>query len=233
MTTPIEDTTVVSPDEPVDDTTPQQPIPDPAPTTPVEPPAPAGPPDGYVEQARFTGAIQKIEELTVANRDQATRLDTQTSELELLKLTASSKDQETTIVVGERDKLLNASADEVRALNTEVTTLRAYKRKVEMAKKMGRPELINTLHIIPDMEDDEALQAVMTDILGFRDTGVEQRERELTSGIIPSTTHIEAVDVKPTTDEGWKRYVNSFPTGSKERAAALEEQGDWMYPKPE
>lgn len=235
MTDPIEPNTDVSPVEPIEQeptVTPQPPDPEPVTTPPAVPQVPDGPPDGFVEQARFTGAIQKIEELTISNRTQATALEAKSSELEQLKSQASTKAQETNIVVGERDKLLNASAEEVRTLNTEAIKLRAYQRKVEMAKKIGRPELINVLDIVPDMEDNEALETVMRDIIGFRDSGIEQREKELTSGIVPNAPRLESVPSKPTTEEGWKSYVDSFQVGSDARAVALNEHGDWMFAKP-
>jgi hypothetical protein len=98
-----------------------------------------------------------------------------------------------------------------------------------MAIEMKRPEVIMALHIIPDMDNEEALRAVIEDVLGFRDEGALQRERELTSGIIPHNPVLPDTPSEPTTVEGWQRHVDSFPLGSEERAAAITKQGDFLF----
>jgi hypothetical protein len=201
------------------------------PVVPTTPPAPQGPPDGFVEVSRFAGATKKIEELMIANRDAEGQLLAAKEQIASLQLSVDGKSREADIVVGERDKLLSSQAEELASLRTENAKLRAYQRKVEMAKGLGKPELINVLHIIPDMEDDEALKAVMTDVIGFRQEGVQQREHELTTGIIPVTPSFDDVESTPTTAEGWDRLIDSFPLGSRERAKALEDKGDWLFKK--
>ncbi|HEY45699.1 MAG TPA: hypothetical protein G4O14_02810 [Anaerolineae bacterium] len=215
----------------------QQITPDPAPAEPVVAPpvtpAPATPPagstpDGFVEKGRFDGAIRKIEELTIASRSHAEELKAKDLEIERLTASLSSKDIEKTVAVGERDKNLETALTENQALLTEVQQLRAYKMKVETAREMGRPELIQILDKIPDLADAEVLKSVMADFVKFREDGIKERETALLSGITPPAPPIHNAPEKPTTGEGWSAYVNKFPIGSKERQAAFDEWGDWQ-----
>lgn len=225
----------VTPVEPVEITPPQQDPPDLDTTPPVEP-APvvdpiAGEPDGFVKLERFTGAIQKIDELTTSLSALKVNIATLTSDKEQLTLQLQSKGQEQDIVVGERDRMLSTQVEELASLKAEIVPLRAYKRKVEMAIELKRPEVIMALHIIPDMDSDEALRGVILDVLGFRDEGALQRERELTSGVIPHTPIVDDVPTDPTTVEGWERKVASLQPGSEERAEAVRKQGDFLFKK--
>ena len=236
MTTPIEEP-VVTPVEPVEDPieTPPQPVtPEPEPTPPVKPVAPvAGSSEYEVMQNRLTGAFQKLEQLTTDIQAHVANAAIQTSTIEQLELQLQTRGTETDIVVGERDKLLGSQAEELIALRTEVKDLKAFKRKVDMVIELDRPELVKALHIVPNMDNDVALKAAMTDVLGFRDEGALQRERELTSGVVDHSQSIEVVSETPTTVEGWDRVINSHPIGSPERAKALTDKGDWMFKGPQ
>lgn len=236
MTTSIEEP-VVTPVEPVEDPieTPPQPVtPEPEPTPPVEPVAPvAGSSEYEVMANRLTGAFKKIEKLTIDNQAHVANAATQTSDIEQLKLQLQTRGTETDIVVGERDKLLTSQSEELIALRAENVDLKAFKRKVDMVIELDRPELVKALHIVPNMDNDEALRAAMTDVLGFRDEGALQRERELTSGIVDHSQSIEVVSDKPTTTEGWDKLIESHPLGSPKRAQALKEKGDWIFGGPD
>lgn len=206
--------------------------------TPPAPPAPPEPstpivPDGYVDQTRFTGAMQKIEALTVANRELTDKLALSVSEVERMTVLLAEKDIEKTVAVGERDKRLETLVTEGTTTNLELEQLRAYKRKVEMAKTLGKPELIQMLDIIPDTQDEEVLKTVMTDIVGFADHQVQAREAQLLSGITPPVSPVDNTTVAPSTTEGWERHVNSLEPGSKEHKIASDQWGDWVMANPE
>lgn len=212
----------------------QLPPPDPAltpPVVPVEPtpviPPTSKPPDGNWE-ARFKGSVLKVEELTIATRDLTGQLQAKSSEIEQLKAELAKKDVEKTVAVSERDKNLQVSLTESAAKDTELASLRAYKLKVETAREMGHPELVTILGSIPDMTDPEVLKAVMGDFVQFRESGIQDREKALLSGLTPSVTPIINAPVTPTTKEGWEQYINTFPLGSKERSAASDSWYDWL-----
>lgn len=218
----------------------EQIIPDPAQTPPVETPPvtppvtpPAAPSPGEVtDEKRLGGAILKIEELTIAKRALEADLATKSSEIEQLNVQLGTKDIERTVAVGERDKNLETILTEKQALDTEVLALRAYKMKVAMAQKLGAPELITLIDRIPDMQDEEALETVMTDFLSFRQAGIKERETVLLAGVTPPAPPIQNVPAKPTTGDGWKALVASLPLGSKERDQALTDWGDWLQTQP-
>jgi vacuolar-type H+-ATPase subunit I/STV1 len=160
-------------------------------TPPAQPPpaepvtTPSGPPDGFIEIARYNGLVKKVETLTLANRELEAQITGKTSEIEQLNSQIALKDTEKTVAVNERDKQLETSMTENQSLQAELKELRGLKLKLEVAKDLNRPELVNILDRLPNLEDKEALTTVAEDFLGFADDLVQQREEQLTSGITP------------------------------------------------
>lgn len=200
----------------------QQPPATPTPTPSGEPPA------GYVEKARFDGLVRKVEELTLSNRRLTEELTGKTSEVEQLKGDLQIKDTEKTVAVGERDKALQSTVEEKAALQAELKELRALQLKLEVAKELKRPELVQILDRLPNLEDKEALTVVAQDMLGFADTLVQEREKQLTSGITPPIGSVSSSPPTPSTPQGWENHINSLDLGTPERAKAMNDYGDWL-----
>ncbi|MGW8179461.1 MAG: hypothetical protein ACWGQW_11985 [bacterium] len=210
----------------------------PAQTTPAQqPPAnpqstPVGdPPAGFVEKARFDGLVRKVEELTLTNRSLQEQLTAKSSEVEQLKGDLQVKDTEKTVAVGERDKSLQTSMEENQRLQAEVSNLQAMKLKLEVAKELKRPELVNILDTLPNLTDKEALKTVAQDMLRFADDLVVQREKQLTSGITPEISSVSAEAALPSTPQSWENHINALPLGSPERKKAMDDYGDWLETK--
>lgn len=184
-------------------------------------------PPGYIEQARFTGAVQTIEKLTTEKRTFEGQLAAKTSELEQLRTQLATKDIETTVAVSERDKNLQTIVQEKAALEAEHTKAKAQLLKVEVAKELGKPELLLILGSIPDMTDKEALTTVMSDFVRFREDGVKERESQLLAGVTPPLSSVTVAPEWPVNSEGWQKLLNSLPLGSPERAKAFTAYGDW------
>lgn len=200
----------------------QQPPANPTPTPSGEPPA------GYIEKARFDGLVRKVEELTLSNRALNEQLTTKSSEVEQLRGDLQIKDTEKTVAVGERDKALQTSMEENQSLQAELKELRALKLKLEVAKELKRPELVQILDRLPNLEDKEALEVVAKDMLGFADTLVQEREKQLTSGITPPIGNVSAGPATPSTPQAWENHINSLDLGTPERAKAMNDYGDWL-----
>jgi len=208
---------------------------DPAPVTtpPATPPSNPTPPadnvpDGFVKQERFSGAIKKIEELTLANRGLNEQLTAKTSEMEQLNAQLASKDIEKTVAVGERDKNLEVALKKNADMEKELASLRAFKMKVETARELGHPELIGILDRIPAMEDADVLKDVMSDFVNFRESGIKEREQALLSGYTPPTPSVQPTDEAPQSNKEWEKHVNSLPVGSKDRQEAFDKWFDWQ-----
>lgn len=201
----------------------QQAPPPPAPTVP------AAPPEGFVEQARFSGAIKKIEELTIAARGHEAQLAEKVSENERLTAQLGTRDVEKTIAVGERDKLLETATTEKIALERELATARANLLKLKVIKDLGHPELIQIMDTIPSMVDEEALRTVIKDFAGFTQAQVTAREKELLSGQVPPASAIVSTDPAPTSDDAWQAKINTLPAGSPERAKAFDDWYAWQH----
>jgi hypothetical protein len=202
------------------------------PAAPVQqstPTYPAPPPAGFVEQARFTGAIQTIEKLTLEKRDLDAKFAQLTSENERLKGEAVQGDTERTIAVGERDKQLQTLVEQDKAKDNELAELRALKLKMEVAKEIGKPDLIKIADRIPSISDREVLKTVMSDIAGFADDAVRAREKELLAGITPGISGVQPVrSVSPANEKEWTAHINSLPLGTTERAKAFDDYYEWL-----
>lgn len=208
----------------------QQSDPNPAATppasTPTGPNVPAGISPGNWE-ARYKGAVAKIEELTLANRNLQTQQQVQASEIERLNTALATKDVEKTVAVGERDKNLENVLTRNQELEVELTQLRAYKLKVETARELGHPELVHILGSIPDIGDAEVLKGVMTDFIKFRQDGIKEREAVLLSGYTPPVPNVQTTQTLPTTAKGWESHLDQLPLGSPERQKAFDQYFEW------
>lgn len=203
-------------------------------TPPVQPP-PAEPvttppvaPDGFIEQTRYNGLVRKVEELTLTNRELTSQLTAKSSETEQLTGQLAVKDTEKTVAVNERDKALETSMTENQGLQAELTELRALKLKLEVAKELNRPELVQILDQLPNLTDKEALVIVANDFLGFADGMVKEREEQLTSGITPPIGSVSTTPATPSTPQAWETHINSQILGTPERDKAMNDYGDWL-----
>jgi hypothetical protein len=201
-------------------------------TAPVQQSAvPANPPAGFIEQARYTGVVQAVEKLTLDGRSKDTQIAQLTSEIERLKGEAVVKDTEKTIAVGERDKQLQTLVEHNKSTDAEIADLRALKLKMEVAKELGKPELIKIADRIPNLTDREVLKTVMSDIAGFADEAVREREKQLMAGITPTIPSIATTAVAPGSEKDWDSHINSLPLGSKERTQAYDRYYEWITTK--
>lgn len=207
---------------------------DPAPAQQADPAPASTPPAPRAEdyKPRYDGAVRKIEELTTSRRDLEAQLTAKTSELEQLRSQLATSQVEKEVAVGERDKNLQTVVQEKAALEAEIAKAKSDLLKVQVAREMGHPELIQIMDTIPSMTDPEALKTVMGDLLRFRNDGVKQREQELLAGTSPAQPPTAPVKETPSTVEGWQAHINSLPLGSPERAKALDAWGDWTMKQP-
>jgi hypothetical protein len=189
-------------------------------------------PAGFIEQKRFTGAIQKIQTLTEELRAKDQEAAALNSQIEQLKQQQAVKDAEVQAGYGERDKKLEAALKEKQEIATQASQLQGKLRKIDMAKEMGHPELVSIIDTIPTYEDDELQKKAIEDIIRFTDERVKAREESLLAGITPSVSSTPSPgDSKPATSEGWKALIDAEPTPSK-RQALQDEWWDWLQKNP-
>jgi hypothetical protein len=178
-------------------------------------------------EARYKGAVRKIEELTLGNRDLTAQLAAKASEIEQLKVQLSTKDVEKTVAVSERDTKLEQFIKESADLQSKLKELAAFQAKVKMAQEINRPELIKIIDRIPAVEDPQVLKGIMEDFTRFADDLVKEREKQIFSGVLPPIGPGSAPQ-KPTSSASWEKHINTLPLGSKERAAAMDEYYDFL-----
>jgi hypothetical protein len=189
-------------------------------------------PTGYVEQARFTGMVQKVEQLTLANRGLTDQLALKSSEIEQLKAQLSLKDTEKTVAISERDKQLQSAVQTASAAEAELNTLRALKLKVETAKKLNRPDLLRIIDSIPNLTDGEALETVLKEFAGFADAAATEREKQLLAGSTPGSSSLQTkIASTPANEADWNRHIESLPLGSAERSKAWDDYYKFLESK--
>jgi hypothetical protein len=186
------------------------------------------PPAGEDYKKRFDGAILKIQELTLSRRDVDAELAKKVSEIEQLQAQLGLKDIEKTAAVGERDKQLQDAITVRQQQESELKQLRGLSLKIKIAKRLNRPDLLKIVDRIPDLEDEAVLETVMKDFAGFADDAALAREKQLMAGVTPAVGAGATAPNQPSTPEAWQENINNLPLGSKERAKALNDYGDWL-----
>jgi hypothetical protein len=177
-------------------------------------------------KARYDGLVRKVEQLTLANRDLVTQLDTRASETEQFRSQLSIKDVEKLAAVGERDKKIAELFTAQTSQNSELNELKSLKLKIDVINKMGRPDLLRIADKLPAMTDPEAMQAIFADMASFADAAADGRERQLKSGMTLSPSGPQKTQVAMASHEAWNKHIDSLPLGT-EREKARDEYWTW------
>jgi hypothetical protein len=213
-------------------TTPEIPAVQPAPVTP----APTTPEINWEE--RYKGQVRATQLAVESKKSLEEQLLTQASTSEQLKAKLDLGAQEKTVAVGERDKqlevllksnqTLEAEMSRLKSLESKLKVANKLESKLKVANKLGRPELMQLVDHIPNLEDEEVLETVMKDFADFADQQVKVREDQLMSGLSPSAVQPSATPTTPQTAQDWERALMAQPDGPKEKAALLNDYGDWL-----
>jgi chromosome segregation ATPase len=181
-------------------------------------------------EARYRGASTVINRVTAEKDALQVKLDAALAEIEQLKAQTGLKDTEKTVAVGERDKQIQELLQAKSALETENTQLKALSLKVKVAKKLGRPELIEVADTIPNVTDEAALETLMASVADWGSKLVKAREEQLLSGVTPPAGSIQAAPAAPASSEEWQKKINSTPFGP-EREKLMNDWWAWEAAK--
>lgn len=200
-------------------------------TTPPVEPTPPDPSEPMVETKRFTGAIQKIQTLTEELRGKDQELAALNTQIEHDKMQQAVKAAETQAGYSERDKQLETALLEKKTIESDTATLKSKLDKIEIAKELGHPELISIIDTIPTFEDPALQKAAMEDILGFADTQVKEREKNLLAGITPAVTPTVPGNVTPASNEAWESTIAAEVDDAK-RQKLFDDWWEWRQANP-
>lgn len=195
-----------SPEEPVNTVPPTQPT----------------PPQQVDWEARYKGAVPKIEQLTLSKRELEAKLEQMSSQLEQLNAQLGQRDVEKDVAVGEWQKKYTQTLEEKQQSEAELAQLRAMKAKMDTAKELGLTNLMPVIDHIPYSGDPEVLKTIMKDFANWGQGMVKEREAQLLTGVTPPTVPVDNTPPAPATHEAWKELVSSLPFGSKEREQAMQ-----------
>lgn len=177
-------------------------------------------------KARFDGAVRKMDAQAAQIKDLLSQLDAKTSEAEQLRVQLGVKDAEKTSAISERDKQLQSTITSKTQLEQELSDLRGFKLKVDVAKELGQPGLLKIIDKLPNMTDREALKSVLSDFANFASEAALEREKQLLAGGTPSLGQ-NTKTASPSSDKEWEAHINSLPLGSREREIAFDKYWDW------
>jgi chromosome segregation ATPase len=183
---------------------------------------------GYVPEARLTGALQKINELTLTIKSLNDQLKAANTRVGELQAQAQSKETEWSTKVGESSQALQGVTGERDNLKAENARLQAELEKAKMVGEMGHYNLLPILDQIPSDTDPEKQKANITRMAKWADDMLAQREQALTTGQTntttqPNTTVTGGGETTPKTPKQWETYIESLPYGSPERTAAWDQ----------
>jgi hypothetical protein len=208
--------------------------------TPVEPTGTSSaagqmdpPKNGDMWKARYDGLVRKVEQLTLENRTLTEQLASKSSEQEQLRAQLGLKDTEKSAAISERDRQLQEAVQKTTSYETELNELRALRLKIEVAKEMGRPDLIKVAENIPNLTDREALKTVLSSFASFADDAVREREKQLLSGITPAMSAAQTGlnPGVPASEGDWMKFIEGKPIGSPERDKAWSDYWSFLEAK--
>jgi hypothetical protein len=203
----------------------------PTPGEQIPNPSPAG--DSVNWEARYKGLVPTVDKLTARMRDLEAQLAAKTSETEQLHAQLGLKDTEKSAAISERDRQLQEAIQKSTGYETELNELRALRLKLEVAKELGRPDLMKIAERIPNMNDREVLKTVLSDFASFADDAVREREKQLLSGITPTLSAAQATVTPglPVSEGDWMKFIESKPIGSPDREKAWSDYWSFLEAK--
>jgi chromosome segregation ATPase len=181
-------------------------------------------------EARYRGASQVINRLNQEKEQLVREISQLTSELEQLKAQLSAKDREALDKVKASESKLSEFEATIAQLREENAKLKAKLVKVQKAKEIGAPELVELVDALPDLPDERQVETVMKAVADLLDKAVKRREQQLTTGVVPKAAPTSSPT--PSSNEEWMAYINSLPLGSKERTKAMEDWWQWGLQNP-
>ena len=188
----------------------------------------SGIPDGYVPEARLTGALQKINSLTLTIQSLEGQLTAANTRLGELQAQGTQKETEWTTKAGEHATTLQGITKERDTLKQQLADATLNEKKHAMIAEMGHFNLLAIADQIPAHADPAKQKEAIEKVAAFADGLVKARESQLTSGTTVVTTQPPEQNVKlPDTAAAWEKHINSLPWGSPERSKAFDDYYEW------
>ena len=198
------------------------------PSSPVQGAGSGAIPAGYVEKARLDGALQKVQELTLANRTLTEQLAVALSQVGQTQGTVAQKDAEQAALTSGHASALQALQTKLDDATKVIAANATEKMKIDALKAINRPELIAILDSLPVGADIEATKIAYQKIASFGDSLSHKREAELLAGVTTTTGQGGPITPpEPTTEKDWIAYVNAQPFGSPARQQAWDKY--WAF----
>lgn len=199
-----------------------------APASAQEPAAPAAGAE-MVEAKRLIGALQKIEELTLLNRNLTERLTTLTQSETSLKADLTQKESLWTAQQSEFQTKLTSAEAEKKSLAEKLAAADALKLKLKIVGELKEPSLYSVLDIVPDSADEVAVRASLQKLAQFAGSIAQNREKELLAGTTRTEIAPENNVQLPNSDEGWKSYISGLEFGSPAYHDAMNAWHQWLF----
>lgn len=162
---------------------------------------------------RYKGASRIINELTASKKTLEDQLAASNALVEQLRVQLSSKDVEKSVSATEYQNQLQKALADVQSMKTELADLRAYKAKLDTAKKLGATHLMPIIDRIPYVDDPVAMETIIKDFSNWGDQLKQEVEKRILAGSVPSLPSTPPTQNLPTTLQEWQSLIASTPTG--------------------
>ena len=188
----------------------------------------SGIPQGYVPEARLTGALQKINTLTLTIQTLQEQLTAANTRIGELQAQGASQETEWNAKAGEHATALQGLTQERDALKQQLEDATLQQKKHAMIAELGHFNLLAIADQIPAHADEAKQKEAIEKVAAFADGLVKARESQLTAGTTVVTTQPVEQNVKlPDSAAAWEKHINSLPWGSPERSQAFDDYYEW------
>jgi hypothetical protein len=193
-----------------------------------EPAAPAAGAE-MVEAKRLVGALQKIEELTLLNRNLTERLTALTQSETSLKADLAQKEGLWTAQQSEFTQKLTSAEAKSADLEQKLAAADALRLKLKLVGELKEPSLYGVLDVVPDSTDEAALRSSLQKLAQFAGSVAQNREKELLAGTTRTEVAPENSVQLPNSDEGWKSYIGGLEFGTPAYQHAMDAWHKWLF----
>jgi chromosome segregation ATPase len=178
-------------------------------------------------ESRFKGLQKKFNVLMETKGELDNQLAEERMKREDFEKQLASLSNEKDSLTTEKQRKIDELTGQLTQREEELSKLSKMQLKVEVANELGHPELLQLMNAIPDSDNREDVEGAMKTILGFTKAQIEQRERQLTEGLMPGEATAGDTPM-PTTEEGWVEMIDELPLGSTERDKAMDSYFKWL-----
>ncbi|MFH1984593.1 MAG: hypothetical protein ABIL58_22350 [Pseudomonadota bacterium] len=186
-------------------------------------------PAKWVEKLRLDGAMQKIEELTIANRILTEQATSSREVAGTLTASVATKETEYGVKVSDLSTQVATLQQALSEAQVKVALGGVSEARIKVIKDMKRPDLLSLADLLPNTTDEAEILTAASKIAEYADSQKIAREKQLLAGVTPVDNTPPGQQIKtPATADAWIKAIQAIPDGSPEKQAAWDGYFKWI-----